>query len=143
MRNDCGHPTRDAHHRRAAAQQAALDAADHQAADEVVVVDWWPGTAASFGVRRRRTNSRSRRAAAQVARGASTSRTRWRPWRRRRSPGSRVVVGGAQIDEQVEDLVDHFGRALFDPVDLVDHEDRLQAVLERLAQHEAGLGITP
>jgi len=51
-----------------------------------------------------------------------------------------LVVGGAQIDEQVEDLVDHFGRALFDPVDLVDHEDRLQAVLERLAQHEAGLG---
>ncbi len=31
-------------------------------------------------------------------------------------------------------------RALLDAVDLVDHEDRLQAVLERLAQHEAGLG---
>ena len=50
-----------------------------------------------------------------------------------------LLVAGAELDQQVEDLVQHRGRALLGPVDLVHHQDRAQAVLERLAQHEARL----
>jgi hypothetical protein len=45
----------------------------------------------------------------------------------------------AELDEQIEHLVDDLFGALFGPIDLVDDEDRAQAVGERLAQHEARL----
>ena len=48
-------------------------------------------------------------------------------------------VGGVEVDEQVVDLVEHLGRPRVRPVHLVDHHDRRQPPLQRLAQHEAGL----
>ena len=47
---------------------------------------------------------------------------------------------GVEIDEEVVDLVEHLGRARVLAVDLVDDDDRSQAGLERLLQHEARLG---
>ena len=52
-------------------------------------------------------------------------------------------VVGVQLDEQVEDGVEHVGGAGVGPVDLVDDDDGPQAALERLAQHEARLRQTP
>ena len=66
----------------------------------------------------------------------------------RRAAGARVrvddreldlVLGGAEVDEQLVDLVDDLGDARVRAVDLVDHEDHRQVALERLAQDEARL----
>ena len=51
-----------------------------------------------------------------------------------------LVLVGAQVDEQLVDGVDHFGRSGVGAVDLVDHADDREPGLEGLAQHEAGLG---
>ena len=50
-----------------------------------------------------------------------------------------LLVAGVEVGEQVEDLVQHRVVALVGPVDLVDHDDRAQALLERLGDHELGL----
>ena len=50
-----------------------------------------------------------------------------------------LALGGAEVDEQLVDLVDDLGDARVRAVDLVDHEDHRELVLERLAQHEARL----
>ena len=50
-----------------------------------------------------------------------------------------LVVGGAEAIEQVEGLVEHPVRARAGTVDLVDHDDRLEAHRERLLGHEARL----
>ena len=50
-----------------------------------------------------------------------------------------LVLLGVEVDEQVVDLVEHLAGPRVAPVDLVDHHDRRQAELQRLAQHEAGL----
>ena len=50
-----------------------------------------------------------------------------------------LVVGGVERGEQVEHFVDDLDMARVGPVDLVDDHDRLQADLERLADHELGL----
>ena len=47
---------------------------------------------------------------------------------------------GIQIDEQLVDLVENLFDPRVRPVDLVDREDHRQLALERLAQHEPGLG---
>ena len=51
-----------------------------------------------------------------------------------------LVLGGLQVDEQVVDLVQDLGRARVRAVDLVDDHDRRQPRLQRLLEHEAGLG---
>jgi hypothetical protein len=48
-----------------------------------------------------------------------------------------------QIDEEVVDLVEHLGGAGVLAVDLVDDHHRGEPGLERLLQHEAGLGQRP
>ena len=58
-----------------------------------------------------------------------------------REVGQAVV--GAQLQEQVEDLVQHFVRRGVGPIDLVDDHDRLQAALQGLGEHEAGLRHGP
>ncbi|KAG1254850.1 hypothetical protein G6F65_016875 [Rhizopus arrhizus] len=50
-----------------------------------------------------------------------------------------LLIGGAELVEQVEDLVDHPLRTRARAVDLVDHHDRLEAHREGLLGHEAGL----
>ena len=50
-----------------------------------------------------------------------------------------LFVGGVERGEQVETFVDDFGDARVGLVDLVDADDRLQADLQRLADHEFGL----
>ena len=75
---------------------------------------------------------------------------RFRIEARRADPGVGVqhrkielILAGVEIDEQVVDLVQHFRDPRVGPVDLVDHHDRRQPALERLAQHEAGLRQRP
>ena len=48
-------------------------------------------------------------------------------------------VGGAEGGEQVEHLGVHLVRAGVGAVHLVDHDDRVQAARQRLADHELGL----
>ena len=48
-----------------------------------------------------------------------------------------LLVGGVELDKEVEDQVEHLVRAGIFAVDLVDDDDRLRAVFERLAQHES------
>ena len=50
-----------------------------------------------------------------------------------------LLLAGAQFDEAVEDLVQNLVGAGVGPVDLVDDDDRPDAVGERLAQDEFGL----
>ena len=50
-----------------------------------------------------------------------------------------LLVGGVERGEQVEDLVEHRLVALVGAVDLVDDDDRPQALLQRLGDHELGL----
>ena len=42
-------------------------------------------------------------------------------------------------DEEIEDLLQHFEVALVGAVDLVDRDDRAEALRQRLAEHELGL----
>ena len=51
-----------------------------------------------------------------------------------------LVLVGVEVQEQLLDLVHDLGDAGVGPVDLVHHEHDRQPGLERLAQHEAGLG---
>ena len=51
-----------------------------------------------------------------------------------------LVGGGIEVEEQLVGLVDDLGDARVGAVDLVDHEDDRQVLLQRLAQDEAGLG---
>ena len=51
-----------------------------------------------------------------------------------------LVDVGVEVEEQLLHLVHDLGDAGVGPVDLVDDEDHRQLGLERLAQHEAGLG---
>jgi hypothetical protein len=50
-----------------------------------------------------------------------------------------LIFGRVEIDEQVVDLVQYFLRTRVGPVDFVDHHDRRQLGLQRLAQHVARL----
>ena len=67
---------------------------------------------------------------------------------RDRSPDSRVgikdrkielIFFGAEIDEEIVNLVEDIGGARIGAVDFVDAQDRGQPRLERLLQHEARL----
>ena len=50
------------------------------------------------------------------------------------------MLVGVEVEEQLLHLVHDLGDAGVAAVDLVHHEDHGQPRLERLAQHEAGLG---
>ena len=50
-----------------------------------------------------------------------------------------LLVGRVERGEQVEHFVDDLGHARVGLVDLVDADDRLEADLQRLADHEFGL----
>jgi hypothetical protein len=54
-----------------------------------------------------------------------------------------LLFVGIERGEEVEHVVDDFLVALVGPVDLVDGDDRLQADLEGLRQHELGLRHRP
>ena len=54
-----------------------------------------------------------------------------------------LLLAGAQLDEGVEDLVQDLVGPGVGPVDLVDHDDRADVAVERLAEHELGLGHRP
>ena len=54
-----------------------------------------------------------------------------------------LLVVGAQLDEQVEDRVQHLVGAGVRAVDLVDDHDRAQPLLQRFLQHVLGLGHGP
>ena len=49
------------------------------------------------------------------------------------------AVVGPQLQEELEDLVEHLVGPGVGAIDLVDHHDRLQAALQGLGEHEAGL----
>ena len=51
-----------------------------------------------------------------------------------------LVLVGVEVEEQLLHLVHHLGHPCVAAIDLVHHQDDGQARLERLAQHEAGLG---
>ena len=51
-----------------------------------------------------------------------------------------LVDVGIEVEEQLLDVVHDLGDAGVGSIDLVDHEDHRQLRLQRLAQHEAGLG---
>ena len=66
----------------------------------------------------------------------------------RRGAGARLRVEhreielafvGAEVDEQIVNLVEHFRRARVGAIDLVDAKNRGQVRLERLLEHEARL----
>ena len=72
--------------------------------------------------------------------------------RHRRRPGAgagvedrevELLFGRVEVDEQVEDLVEHFLDPRVGTIDLVDDDDRRQPAFERLAQHEPGLRQRP
>ena len=54
--------------------------------------------------------------------------------------GLKLLVGGVQIQQQLQHLVHDLVDALVGAVDLVHHHDDPVAQLQGLAQHEAGLG---
>src|SRR4029077_8487038 len=48
-----------------------------------------------------------------------------------------LLISRLQFDEEIENLVQHFVRARVFPVDLIDDNNRLQFVLQRLAQNKS------
>jgi hypothetical protein len=54
-----------------------------------------------------------------------------------------LVVVRPQVDEQLVDVLEHLCGAAVVPVDLVDDHDDLEPGVQRLLQHEAGLGQGP
>ncbi len=54
-----------------------------------------------------------------------------------------LVVIGVERGEQIENLVMHLDRARIAAIDLVDDDDRAQALAQRLADHEFGLRHRP
>ena len=54
-----------------------------------------------------------------------------------------LLFGRVEVDEQVVNFVQHLAGARVGPVDLVDHDNRRQPPLQRLAQHEARLRQGP
>ena len=54
--------------------------------------------------------------------------------------GIKLLVGGVQVHEKLQDLIHHLVDALVGPVDLVEHHDNAVAKLQGAAQDEAGLG---
>ena len=71
----------------------------------------------------------------------------FQPGARRTRPRARVqhreiqlLLGRIQVDEEVVHLVQDLLRSRIGPVDLVDHHDGRETSLERLPQHETGLG---
>ena len=50
-----------------------------------------------------------------------------------------LLVGGVEVGEQIEDLVQHVEVALVRAIDLVDRDDRAQTALQSLGDHEFGL----
>ena len=125
------------------ADDAALDAADGDAADELVVVD---GRHEHLERRvdilfRRgdvledRLEQRAQILARHirgVGRGALTAGAE-------EHGRVKLLVGGVEVHEQLEHLVDDLVDALVGAVDLVDDDDDAVAELERLAEHEARL----
>ena len=129
--------------RHVGADLAALDAADADQADEVVVVQLADAhLERAVGVHRRRRHVLHdrfvQRGHVAVARGVVEAGVAVQ----RRGVDDREVellVGRAELVEQVEHLVDHPVRTRAGAVDLVDHDDRLEAHRERLLGDEAGL----
>ena len=54
-----------------------------------------------------------------------------------------LALVGLEVDEQIVDLVEHLYGPRVRAVDLVDHDDRREPRLQRLPQHEPGLGQRP
>ena len=54
-----------------------------------------------------------------------------------------LFVGRLQLDEKIEDQIEHLVRPCVLAVDLVDNDNRLGFVLERLPQNETRLGLGP
>ncbi len=53
------------------------------------------------------------------------------------------MIGGAEVDEEIVDLVLDFFDARVGTIDLVDADEHLETRLERLPEHEARLGERP
>ena len=54
-----------------------------------------------------------------------------------------MVFGGVEFEKELEDLIMHCEGIRVGTVNLVNHDDGLQAFLESLAQHETSLGLWP
>ena len=54
-----------------------------------------------------------------------------------------MVIGGFQFDKKIEHHVEHLVWARVFSVDLINNDDRLEAVLHRLAQDKARLRLRP
>ena len=131
-------------HRRPALEAPPFDPADHEPADELVVVE-------RHGLELQRpvdVDLRRRRVLDDGLEQRSQIRARLLRIQRGDSPfGGRVhdgevelLVAGTHADQEVEDLVHDRVGALLRAIDLVDDEQRPQAVGQRLADDEARLG---
>ncbi len=132
----------DLRDRRVDLRAAAENAADADAADVLVVVDRADQhLERAFFARRLRRRAQDR-VEERLEVGAGNRRIE------RRGAGLRVgiddlevglLVGRAELDEEVEHFVDDFRRARVLAVDLVDDDDRVQVEFERLTEHETRL----
>ena len=52
-----------------------------------------------------------------------------------------LLIGRIDFHKKIEHRVQHFARLRVFPVDLIDDDNRLNAVLERLSQHKTRLGL--
>ena len=137
-----GSVARDLGDRLVAPRAAAKDAADADASDVAVVVDRRDQQleGAFFGGRFGHAgDDRFEERFEGIARvlERSLGDAGFRVGEEHRKIG--LLVVGAELDEEVEGLIDDFLRARVLAVDLVDDHDRAQVELERLAQHEARL----
>jgi hypothetical protein len=133
----------DAHHGCAAHQPPARHAPDDQPPEIVVVVERDRlELERAVEIDRRRAHAAHHRFQERAQVHARLREVEHRGALLRRRVHDREVellVVGAEVDEQVEHLVDHRLGAVARAVDLVHDEQRAQAVRERLADHEARL----
>ena len=127
------------------AEHAAVDASRAQPSDEVVVVDR-RGLEAHRSVEvRRRSGDLAQDQLEQLEQVAAALRTHGLARRPAVAPRTvehrelELLVVRAELDEQVEHLVEDLLGPRVRSVDLVDHDQRREPGLERLAQDEARL----
>ena len=125
-------------------QHAALDTADGDTAHELVIVDGADqhleglvqvglrrGDVVQNGIEQRlqvRAHHVGGIAGGTVAGGAEQHRA------------VQLLVGGVQVQQQLQHLVDDLVDTLVGTVDLVDNHNNTMAKLQRAAEHETGLG---
>ena len=132
---------------RAALQRALKNARDRQSPEEIAVIEVRHlNLQHALGIARRRRNRRDDLLEKRLQRGRAVVQVHVRHADLRVGVDHRkieLVFGRIEIDEEIVDFIEHFGRTRVGPIDFVQDHDRRQLGRERLLQDVARLRQRP